>query len=293
MNFFLETLIGGLLAGTLYSLVAIGFVLIYKASGVFNFAQGAMLLFAALTFVSLREQGLSFALALLLTVLVMVVGALLIERLVLRPLVNRSQITLFMATLGLSFIIEGLAQGLMGAQVRALDLGIEDVPLFVGEIMISQFDLIAAGVSALTVAVLALLFNRTRIGVALRAVADDTRAALSLGINLNRIWQIVWAVAGVVGLVAGLLWGARQGVQFSLSLVVLKALPVLIIGGFTSIGGAIIGGLIVGAAENLAEAYIGPLIGGGITPWFAYFLALIFLYIRPSGLFGDRIIERV
>ncbi|AEA68563.1 MULTISPECIES: branched-chain amino acid ABC transporter permease [Pseudomonas] len=293
MNFFLETLIGGLLAGTLYSLVAIGFVLIYKASGVFNFAQGAMLLFAALTFVSLREQGLSFALALVLTVLVMIVGALLIERLVLRPLVNRSQITLFMATLGLSFIIEGLAQGLMGAQVRALDLGIEDVPLFVGEIMISQFDLIAAGVSVLTVAVLALLFNKTRVGVALRAVADDTRAALSLGINLNRIWQIVWAVAGVVGLVAGLLWGARQGVQFSLSLVVLKALPVLIIGGFTSIGGAIVGGLIVGAAENLAEAYIGPLIGGGITPWFAYFLALIFLYIRPSGLFGDRIIERV
>ncbi|MCY1188900.1 High-affinity branched-chain amino acid transport system permease protein LivH [compost metagenome] len=293
MNFFLETLIGGLLAGTLYSLVAIGFVLIYKASGVFNFAQGAMLLFAALTFVSLREQGLPFALALALTVLVMIVGALLIERLVLRPLVNRSQITLFMATLGLSFIIEGLAQGLMGAQVRALDLGIEDVPLFVGELMISQFDLVASGVSALLVAVLALLFNKTRIGVALRAVADDTRAALSLGINLNRIWQIVWAVAGMVGLVAGLLWGARQGVQFSLSLVVLKALPVLIIGGFTSIGGAIVGGLIVGAAENLAEAYIGPLIGGGITPWFAYFLALIFLYIRPAGLFGDRATERV
>ncbi|MCE5977000.1 branched-chain amino acid ABC transporter permease [Pseudomonas sp. JR33AA] len=293
MNFFLETLIGGLLAGTLYSLVAIGFVLIYKASGVFNFAQGAMLLFAALTFVSLHEQGLPIALALALTVLVMIVGALSIERLVLRPLVNRSQITLFMATLGLSFIIEGLAQGLMGAQVRALDLGIEDVPLFVGELMISQFDLVASGVSALLVAVLALLFNTTRIGVALRAVADDTRAALSLGINLNRIWQIVWAVAGMVGLVAGLLWGARQGVQFSLSLVVLKALPVLIIGGFTSIGGAIVGGLIVGAAENLAEAYIGPLIGGGITPWFAYFLALIFLYIRPAGLFGDRAIERV
>ncbi|OLU17186.1 branched-chain amino acid ABC transporter permease [Pseudomonas sp. PA1(2017)] len=293
MIFFLETLIGGLLAGTMYSLVAIGFVLIYKASGVFNFAQGAMLLFAALTFVSLHEQGLSFALALAVTVLVMIIGALLIERLVLRPLVNRSQITLFMATLGLSFVIEGLAQGLMGAQVRALDLGIEDIPLFVGEIMISQFDLVAASVSALLVVVLALLFNQTRIGVALRAVADDTRAALSLGINLNRIWQIVWAVAGVVGLVAGLLWGARQGVQFSLSLVVLKALPVLIIGGFTSIGGAIVGGLIVGAAENLAEAYIGPLIGGGITPWFAYFLALIFLYIRPAGLFGDRAIERV
>lgn len=293
MNFFLETLIGGLLAGTMYSLVAIGFVLIYKASGVFNFAQGAMLLFAALTFVSLHQQGLPFAVALAITVVVMIIGALLIERLVLRPLVNRSQITLFMATLGLSFIIEGLAQGLMGAQVRALDLGIEDVPLFVGDIMISQFDLVAAGVSAALVALLAALFNRTRIGLALRAVADDTRAALSLGINLNRIWQVVWAVAGVVGLVAGLLWGARQGVQFSLSLVVLKALPVLIIGGFTSIGGAIVGGLIVGAAENLAEAYIGPLIGGGITPWFAYFLALIFLYIRPAGLFGDRAIERV
>lgn len=293
MNFFLETLIGGLLAGTMYSLVAIGFVLIYKASGVFNFAQGAMLLFAALTFVSLHEQGVPFVLALALTLVVMIIGALLIERLVLRPLVNRSQIALFMATLGLSFIVEGLAQGLMGAQVRALDLGIEDIPLFVGEVMISQFDLVAAAVAAVLVALLALLFNRTRIGIALRAVADDTRAALSIGINLNRIWQIVWAVAGMVGLVAGLLWGARQGVQFSLSLVVLKALPVLIIGGFTSIGGAIVGGLIVGAAENLAEAYIGPLIGGGITPWFAYFLALVFLYIRPAGLFGDRAIERV
>lgn len=291
MTFFFETLLGGLLAGTMYSLVAIGFVLIYKASGVFNFAQGSMLLFAALTFVSLHDQGVPFALALLLTVIVMIVGALLIERLVLRPLVNRSQITLFMATLGLSFIIEGLAQGVMGSQVRALDLGIDDVPLFVGPLMLSQFDLIAAAVAVVTV--LALLFNKTRIGVSLRAVADDTTAALSIGINLNRIWQIVWAVAGIVGLVAGLLWGARQGVQFSLSLVVLKALPVLIIGGFTSIGGAIVGGLIVGAAENLAEVYIGPLIGGGITPWFAYVLALSFLYIRPAGLFGERAIERV
>ena len=293
MTFFLETLIGGLLAGTMYSLVAIGFVLIYKASGVFNFAQGAMLLFAALTFVSLQEQGLPFALALLLTVVVMAIGAIAIERTVLRPLVNRSQITLFMATLGLSFVIEGLAQGLMGAQVRALDLGIEDVPLFLGEVMVSQFDLVAAATAVVLVAVLALLFERTRIGVSLRAVADDTRAALSIGINLNRIWQIVWAVAGIVGLVAGLLWGARQGVQFSLSLVVLKALPVLIIGGFTSIGGAIVGGLIVGAAENLAEVYIGAHIGGGITPWFAYVLALAFLYIRPAGLFGERAIERV
>ena len=293
MNFFLETLIGGLLAGTMYSLVAIGFVLIYKASGVFNFAQGSMLLFAALTFVSLKEQGVPVVLALLATVVAMIVGALLIERWVLRPLVNRSQITLFMATLGLSFIIEGLAQGLMGAQVRALDLGIDDIPLFIGQIMVSQFDLVAALTAGVLVTVLALLFNKTRIGIALRAVADDTRAAQSIGINLNRIWQIVWAVAGIVGLVAGLLWGARQGVQFSLSLVALKALPVLIIGGFTSIGGAIVGGLIVGAAESLAEAYIGPLIGGGISSWFAYFLALIFLYIRPAGLFGDRAIERV
>lgn len=222
MTFFFETLLGGLLAGTMYSLVAIGFVLIYKASGVFNFAQGSMLLFAALTFVSLHDQGVPFALALLLSVVVMIIGALLIERLVLRPLVNRSQITLFMATLGLSFIIEGLAQGLMGSQVRALDLGIDDVPIFIGGLMVSQFDLIAAAAAIVLVTVLALLFNKTRIGVSLRAVADDTTAALSIGINLNRIWQIVWAVAGVVGLVAGLLWGARQGVQFSLSLVVLR-----------------------------------------------------------------------
>ncbi|GEM_PF-328602 len=211
MTFFFETLLGGLLAGTLYSLVAIGFVLIYKASGVFNFAQGAMLLFAALTFVSLHDQGVPFALALLLTVIVMIGGALLIERLVLRPLVNRSQITLFMATLGLSFIIEGLAQGLMGSQVRALDLGIDDVPLFVGPLMLSQFDLVAAAAAGVLVTVLALLFNKTRIGVSLRAVADDTTAALSIGIHLNRIWQIVWAVAGVVGLVAGLLWGGAPG----------------------------------------------------------------------------------
>jgi len=293
MNFFLETLFGGLLSGTMYSLVAIGFVLIYKASGVFNFAQGAMLLFAALTCVSLQEAGLPFAAAVAASVVVMGLLALAIERAVLRPLVARSQITLFMATLGLSFIIEGLAQGLMGAEVRALDLGIDDVPVFVGDVMLSQFDLFAAATAAVLVLVLALLFNKTRVGVSLRAVADDTRAALSIGINLNRIWQIVWAVAGVVGLVAGLLWGARQGVQFSLSLVVLKALPVLIIGGFTSIGGAIVGGLIVGAAENLAEVYVGPLVGGGITSWFAYFLALAFLYVRPAGLFGERAIERV
>jgi branched-chain amino acid transport system permease protein len=290
---FLETLIGGLLAGTMYSLVALGFVLIYKASGVFNFAQGAMVLFAALTFVTLREAGAPFIAAVAMTIVVIAIGAVLIERTILRPLANRSPMTLFMATLGLSYIIEGAAQGLMGAQVHALDLGIDDVPLFVGDVMISQFDLFAAGTAAVLVGVLALLFNKTRIGISLRAVADDTRAALSIGINLNRIWQIVWTVAGVVGLVAGMLWGARQGVQFSLSLVVLKALPVLIIGGFTSIGGAVAGGLIVGASETLAEAYIGPYIGGGVTPWFAYFLAIAFLYVRPTGLFGERAIVRV
>lgn len=293
MNLFLETLIGGLLAGTMYSLVAIGFVLIYKASGVFNFAQGSILLFAALTFVTLLEKGLPFAAALAVTIAILILGAILIERTVLRPLANRSPMTLFMATLGLSYVIEGAAQGLMGAQVHALDLGIEDVPIFVGDVLISQFDLVAAATAVALALVLALLFNNTRIGVSLRAVADDTRAALSIGINLNRIWQIVWAVAGVVGLVAGMLWGARQGIQFSLSLVVLKALPVLIIGGFTSIGGAIAGGLIVGAAENLAETYVGPYIGGGITPWFPYFLAIAFLYIRPAGLFGERALERV
>jgi branched-chain amino acid transport system permease protein len=293
MNLFLETLIGGLLAGTMYSLVAIGFVLIYKASGVFNFAQGSILLFSALLFVTLLEHGVPFWLALLLTIGALVILAVLIERLVLRPLTNRSPMTLFMATLGLSYVIEGLSQGVMGANVHALDIGIPEQPLFIGGLLISQFDLVAALTAVALVAVLALLFNRTRIGISLRAVAEDTRAALSIGINLNTIWQIVWAVAGVTGLVAGLLWGARQGVQFSLSLVVLKALPVLIIGGFTSIGGAIVGGLIVGAGESLAEAYLGPVIGGGITAWFAYFLALLFLYIRPAGIFGERAIERV
>ena len=293
MNMFLETLIGGLLAGTMYSLVAIGFVLIYKASGVFNYAQGSMLLFAALTFVSLTDQGVPVLVALVITIVVLGLMAVGIERLILRPLVNRGPMTLFMATLGLAYIVEGTAQGLMGSQVKALDLGIEDLPIFLGDIMISQFDLTAAAVALILVVALSLLFNKTRLGVALRGVADDTSAALSIGIDINRIWQIVWTIAGLVGLVAGLLWGARQGVQFSLSLVVLKALPVLIIGGFTSITGAIIGGLVVGAAESLGETYIGPFLGGGITPWFAYALALAFLFIRPAGLFGEQKIERV
>ncbi|MBV4477582.1 branched-chain amino acid ABC transporter permease [Pseudomonas botevensis] len=293
MEFFFEVLIGGLLAGVMYSLVAIGFVLIYKASGVFNFAQGAMVLFAALTFVSLLERGLPFWGAFLVTLTSMVVLALLIERAVLRPLVNRPPIILFMATLGLSYMIEGLAQALWGAQVHGLELGIPDEPLEIHGMLISQFDLFAAGTAALLVIVLSFLFNRTRIGLSLRAVADDPLASLAVGIRLPRIWAVVWAAAGFVGLVAGLLWGARLGVQFSLSLVVLKALPVLIIGGFSSIGGAIVGGLIIGAAEKIAEIYLGPIIGSGIENWVPYVLALVFLLVRPAGLFGERAIERV
>ncbi|PXX42153.1 branched-chain amino acid ABC transporter permease [Aquitalea magnusonii] len=293
MSFFMEVLLGGLLAGVMYSLVAIGFVLIYKASGVFNFAQGSMVLFAALTFVSLLERGLPFWLSFVISLLSMLLLALLLERLVLRHLVNRPPITLFMATLGLSYVVEGVAQALWGAQVHGLDLGIEDTPLELGGLMLSRFDLFAAGSAGLLVLLLSLLFNKTRIGLSLRAVADDQLAALAVGIRLQRMWVLVWAVAGLVGLVAGLLWGARLGVQFSLSLIVLKALPVLIIGGFTSIGGAIVGGLIVGASEKLAEVYLGPLLSGGIENWFPYVLALLFLLLRPAGLFGERAIERV
>jgi branched-chain amino acid transport system permease protein len=294
MNFFVETLVGGLLAGVMYSLVAIGFVLIYKASGVFNFAQGSMVLCAALTFVTLRERGLEFWLSIAATLAVMVALAVIVERVVLRPLVNRAPITLFMATLGLSFVIEGLSQFLMGASVHELDLGIVDVPIAVGPIQVSQFDLVAGLTAGVLVLLLSLFFSKTRIGVSLRAIADDPQAALSIGIHLQALWRIVWAVAGVVSLVAGLLWGGRQGVQFALTLVVLKALPVLIIGGFTSVGGAIAGGLIVGATESLAEIYIGPLLGGGsVSNWFAYAIALAFLLIRPAGLFGEKAIERV
>ena len=293
MSFFLEVLVGGLLAGVMYTLVAIGFVLIYKASGVFNFAQGSMVLFAALTFVSIVERGVPFWAALAIALAVMLVLALAIERVVLRPLVNRPPMTLFMATLGLSFVIEGLAQTLWGAQVHGLDLGIEDVPLDLGGVSLSKFDLFAAGSAALLVFVLSLLFTRTRIGLALRAVADDPLASVAVGIDLRKIWAIVWAVAGVVGLVAGLLWGARLGVQFSLSLIVLKALPVLIIGGFDSIAGTIFAGLLVGGSEKLAEVYIGGPLGGGIENWFPYVLALLFLLARPAGLFGQLRIERL
>lgn len=293
MEFFFEVLIGGLLSGVMYSLVAIGFVLIYKASGVFNFAQGSMVLFSALTFVSLLERHIPFWVSFAITLLTMIVLAWAIERFVLRKLVNRPPITLFMATLGLSYIIEGLAQAVWGAQVHGLELGISDEPFEFLGMLLSQFDLFAAGIAGILVLLLSFLFNITRTGIELRAVADDQLAALSVGIQLQKLWLIVWAVAGFVGLVAGLLWGARLGVQFSLSLIVLKALPVLIIGGFTSVGGAIVGGLIIGASEKLAEVFIGPLIGGGIENWFPYVLAMLFLLVRPTGLFGERTIERV
>jgi branched-chain amino acid transport system permease protein len=293
MSFFLEVLIGGLLAGVMYSMVAIGFVLIYKASGVFNFAQGAMVLFAALTFVSVVEKGVPFVLALAITLAAMLVLALAIERAVLRPLVNAPPLSLFLATLGLAYVLEGLAQTVWGTQVHGLELGISDAPISAGAVTVSRFDLFAAATAASLVAALGALFRWTRAGVALRAVADDPLAAIAVGIDLRRLWATVWGAAGVVALVAGLLWGARVGVQFSLSLVVLKALPVLIVGGFSSIAGAIAGGLIVGASEKLAEVYAGPLVNGGIETWFPYVLALGFLLVKPAGLFGERSVERV
>ena len=292
-SFFFEVLIGGLLAGIMYSLVALGFVLIYKASGVFNFAQGAMVFFAALIFVSLFEKGWGLAGAAAATLGVMVVLAFFVERVVLRPLVNQPPIALFMATIGLAFLIEGFAQGILGAQVHGLDIGIADVPVQIGAINISKFDLFAAAVAALLVALLAFFFSKTRIGRALRAVADDHQAALAVGIPLEQIWVVVWSASGFVALVAGILWGCRTGVQFSLTFTALKALPVLILGGFTSIPGAIVGGLIVGASEKLAEVYLGPHIGSGLENWFPYALATLFLLVRPEGLFGEKRIERV
>jgi branched-chain amino acid transport system permease protein len=298
LNFFFEVLIGGLLSGVMYALVALGFVLIYKASGVFNFAQGAMVFFAALTCVSLvNHWGFPLWVAILTTIATMALLGVLIERIVLRPLVNQPEISLFMATIGLSFFIEGLAQLMWGAEVQRLDLGIEDVPmeslLTNFNIIVSKFDVVAACICAILVTCLALFFSRTKIGRALRAVADDHQAALAVGIPLQHIWGIVWAVAGFVAMVAGLLWGSRNGVQFSLTFVALKALPVLILGGFTSVPGAIIGGLIIGSTEKLAEVYLGPYVGGGIEGWFPYVLALLFLLVRPEGLFGEKIIRRI
>jgi len=277
--------------------VALGFVLIYKASGVFNFAQGAMVFFAVLSFVGFMELGLNFWLALPVTVALMVVVGVVTERLVLRPLVGQSEDTLLMATIGLAFVIEGVAQLAWGVKVRGLDLGIADVPMGWladnADILVSQLDVAAGLVAGIMVAVLALIFSKTKVGRGLRAVADDNAAALSVGIPLKQILVVVWATAGVVALVAGMMWGARSGVQFALVGVALKAMPVLIIGGFTSVPGVIVAGLIVGAAEKIAEVYLGPFVGGGIEGWLPYVLAVLFLLVRPEGLFGEKIIRRV
>ena len=291
--FLVEVLLGGIATGLMYSLVALGFVLIFKASGVFNFAQGVMVLFAALTLVGLMEKGLPVPVALAATVVVMIALAFAIERVVLRPLVNQEHIILFMATIGLNFFLEGFGEMLWGANVKRLDVGIPDRSIMLAGIQVNQLEMSAAGTAAVLVAVLAVFFQRTRIGRALRAVADDHEAALSIGIPLKTIWVIVWSVAGLVAIVAGIMWGAKSGVQFSLSLIALKALPVLILGGFTSVPGAVVGGLIVGVGEKLGEVYWGPLVGGAIENWFAYVVALVFLLFRPQGLFGEKIIERV
>ena len=291
--FFAEVVINGLLTGVMYSLVALGFVLIFKASEIFNFAQGVMVLFAALSLVGLMELGVPTWLAVILALGIMVVLALVIERVMLRPLVNQDPFILFMSTIGLTFFLEGFGETLWGSNVKRLDVGIPKDVLEYQGILLNEFDIIAAVVGAILVIGLAVFFTKTPIGRALRAVADDHQAALSVGIPLKTIWVIVWSVSGGVALVAGIMWGAKSGVQFSLSLIALKALPVLILGGLTSISGAIVGGLIIGVGEKVAEIYWGPLIGGAIENWFAYILAMVFLLFRPQGLFGERIIERV
>ena len=309
MAFFLETLLGGLMSGMLYSLVALGFVLIYKASGVFNFSQGAMVLFAALSMARFSEwipQWLGIDSLLLANVLafavsmaVMLVVAWLIERLVLRHLVNQEGATLLMATLGIGYLLDGIGQTIFGSDIYTIDVGMPKEPVialekvFEGGILINKEDFIAAFVSALLVVALTLFFQKTSTGRALRAVADDHQAAQSVGIPLGRIWVIVWLVAGITALVAGVIWGSKLGAQFSLSTVALRALPVVILGGLTSVPGAIIGGLIIGVGEKLSEVFVGPYVGGGIEIWFAYVLALIFLLFRPQGLFGEKIIDRV
>ena len=309
MAFFLETLIGGLMAGMLYSLVALGFVLIYKASGVFNFAQGAMVLFAALAMARFSEwipgwtgidnKIIANVLAFFIAGACMFVVAWLIERLVLRHLVNQEGATLLMATLGIAYFLEGLGQSLFGSDIYPIDIGMPKDPVFLfdsvfpGGILVNQEDVIAAAIAAALVILLSIFFQKTTTGRALRAVADDHQAAQSVGIPLNRIWVIVWCVAGVVALVAGMIWGSKLGVQFSLTTIALRALPVVILGGLTSVPGAIIGGLIIGVGEKLSEVYLGPFVGGGIEIWFAYVLALVFLLFRPQGLFGEKIIDRV
>lgn len=309
MAFFLETLLGGLMSGMLYALVALGFVLIFKASGVFNFAQGAMVLVAALAMARLSqwipqwlgmEPGiLGNVLAFIVSAILMFVLAVVIERWVLRYLVNQEGTTLLMATIGISYLLDGLGQIVFGSSVYSIDVGMPKDPAFIlesmfeGGVLVSLEDLSSAVVAALLVVALAIFFQYTSVGRALRAVADDHQAAQSIGIPLNRIWVVVWTVAGLVALVAGIIWGSKYGVQFTLSTAALRALPVVILGGLTSVPGAIVGGLIIGVGEKVSEVYLGPYVGGGIEIWFAYVLALVFLLFRPQGLFGEKIIDRV
>jgi branched-chain amino acid transport system permease protein len=295
-----QTIWEGLVAGVLYALIALGFVLIFKASGVFNFAQGIMVVFAGLTLVGLHQKGVPAWLALFLTIGVMGILAMAVERVVLRPLVNQPDIILFMATFGLTFIIIGLGEFIFGGEPKQMiadELGLPQgtmrFDILGGKVIIQKIDVAAAVIASLMIAALALFFQYTRIGRALRAVADSHKAALSVGISLNQIWVIVWFAAGIVALITGIMWGARSDVSFGLQIIALKALPVLILGGFTSVPGAIVGGLIIGVGEKLAEFYWGPLVGGGIENWVAYVIALAFLMVRPQGLFGDKIIERV
>ena len=290
----------GFVSGTLYALIALGFVLIFKASGVFNFAQGIMVVFGALSLVGLFAVGVPAWLALILCVAIMFALAWSVERVVLRNLVNQEPIILFMATIGLNYFLIGFGEFIFGGEPKTmitteigLPTGSYDFEILGGLVILQKIDVAAAVIAGLLVAGLAIFFNKTRIGRALRAVADDHQAAMSVGITLQQIWVIVWFAAGIVALTTGIMWGARSDVSFALSIVALKALPVLILGGFTSIPGAIVGGLIIGISEKLAEFYWGPLVGGSIESWFPYFLALIFLWFRPQGLFGEKIIERV
>jgi len=295
-----QTIWEGLVSGVLYALIALGFVLIFKASGVFNFAQGIMVVFAALTLVGLYEKGIPAFLAVILTLGVMFVLAVAIERVVLRPLVNQPDIILFMATFGITYFLIGLGESVFGGNPKQmiadqlwLPKGAVDLNILGGLVSLQKIDIAAAIIASVMIAALAAFFQYTRIGRALRAVADSHKAALSVGISLNQIWVIVWFTAGIVALITGIMWGARSDVSFALEIVALKALPVLILGGFTSIPGAIIGGLIIGIGEKMGEFYWGPLVGGGIESWLAYFIALGFLLFRPQGLFGDKIIERI
>jgi branched-chain amino acid transport system permease protein len=287
-----ELLMTGLLIGLMYSMVALGFVLIYKASAVFNFAQGAMTLFAALTIVGLLPK-IGFVGAVVSTILVMAVLAVAVERSVFRPLVGRPPLVIFMATVGLAYILEGVAQIIWGTQPHGLKLGIPLEPLKVAGVFISKPDLVAAATAGVSVFLLILVFQKTKIGLGLRAIANDHIAASAVGVPLRRVWAVAWALAGLVAIIAGVLWGSRIGVHFAMSLIALKALPVLIIGGIESIPGAIVGGLIIGAVEALGEGFFGPLVGGGVQDVMAYFVALLFLIFRPHGLFGQEIIERV